>query len=464
MTKKMVKYHRSDDCEKSFAELKTRLNTNHVLTLLEGSDGYVIYCDASRVGLSCVLMQRDKVIVYASRQLKMHDKNYPTHELELAILLFTLNIWRHYLYSFHVDEFTDHKSLQSSPYEHITFCVTVQNGEKSSLVVEAKEKQDCYPIMLELKNAIHNHRVEVFSQGRDGVLCYKGRLCFPDAAAKTTDSAEDYAKLYMNENLRLHGVPLSIIPDIGPQFTSHFMKSFQKDLDTQVNLSTTFDPKTDGQAECTINTLEDMLRAFVIEFKGSSNDHLPLIELAYNNNYHSIIHMAPYKALYGHRCRSHVGWIEVGRNELEFQVDDWVFLKVSPTKGVMKFSKKRKPSPRYVGPYKILKRVGKVAYELELLLEFAAVHPVFYISLLKKCVGDQASVVPLDIMEVKDSLSNEDLPVEILDFHVIKLRNKEVASVKVLWRSQSKEGSTWVAEATMKDNYPHLFLSDSAPA
>ena len=92
----MVNFQGLDDCEKSFAELKTRLNTNHVLTLLEGSDGYVIYCDASRVGLSCVLMQRDKVIVYASRQLEVNEKNYPTHDLELAVVVFALKIWIHY--------------------------------------------------------------------------------------------------------------------------------------------------------------------------------------------------------------------------------------------------------------------------------------------------------------------------------------------------------------------------------
>ncbi|WMV09595.1 hypothetical protein MTR67_002980 [Solanum verrucosum] len=93
-------------------ELKTRLTTAHVLTLPEGSDGYVIYCDASRVGLGCVLMQRGKVITYASRQLKVPEKNYPTHDLELAEVVFALKIWRHYLYGVHVDVFTDHKSLQ----------------------------------------------------------------------------------------------------------------------------------------------------------------------------------------------------------------------------------------------------------------------------------------------------------------------------------------------------------------
>ena len=126
-------------------------------------------------------------------------------------------------------------------------------------------------------------------------------------AVKTTDLAKDYAKLYINEILRLHGVPLSIISDRGPQFTSHFWKSFQKGLGTQVNLSTTFHPQTDRQAKRTIQTLEDMLRSCVIDFKGSWDNHLSLIEFAYNNSYHSSIQMASYEALNGRRCRSHVG-------------------------------------------------------------------------------------------------------------------------------------------------------------
>ena len=118
------------------------------------------------------------------------------------------------------------------------------------------------------------------------------------------------------------------------------------------------------------------------------------------------------------------------------------FLKVSPMMGVMRFGKKRKLSLRYVEPYKSLKRVRKMAYELELPAKLAAVHPVFHISLLKKCVGDPASIVPLESVAVKDFLSYEDVPVEILDRQVRRLRNKEVASVKVLWRSQSIEGDT----------------------
>ena len=111
----------------------------------------------------------------------------------------------------------------------------------------------------------------------------------------------------------------------------------------------------------------------------------------------------------------HKSYADVRRRELEFQVDDWVFLNVSPMKGVMRFGKKGKLSPIYVGFYKILKRVGKVAYKLELPAELAAVHPVFHISFSKKCVGDSASVVQLESVAVKDIISYEDVPVEILD-------------------------------------------------
>ena len=114
---------------------------------------------------------------------------------------------------------------------------------------------------------------------------------------RTTYSTEDYAKWYLKEIVGLHGIPLAIITDRGAQFTAKFWKSFQEGLGTQVSLSTTFHPQTDGQAERTIQTLEDMLQACMIDFGGSWDDHLPLIEFAYNNSYHSSIQMAPYEAL-----------------------------------------------------------------------------------------------------------------------------------------------------------------------
>ncbi|WMV46488.1 hypothetical protein MTR67_039873 [Solanum verrucosum] len=135
-------------------------------------------------------------------------------------------------------------------------------------------------------------------------------------------------------------------------------------------------------------------------------------------------------------------YTDVRRRDLEFQIDDWVLRKVSPMKGVVRFGKKQKLSPRCVGHYRILKRVRNMAYELVLPVELASVYPFFHISLLKKCLGDPTYIVPLESVAMKDILTNEDELVEILDRHVRRLRNKEVASVKVLWRSQPVEGAT----------------------
>lgn len=262
-----------------------------------------------------------------------------------------------------------------------------------------------------------------------------------------------------------------------------------------MNLSIAFHPQTDGQAERTIQTLEDMLRACIIDFKGSWDDHLPLIEFAYNNSYHSSIQMAPYEALYGRKCRSPIGWFDVGetkligpdviqqavdkvkliqerllaaqsrqksyadnrRRDLEFQIGDWVFLKVSPMRGVMRFGRKGKLSPRYIGPYQIVRRIGKVAYELDLPSDLEAVHPVFHVSMLRKCIGDPSRVFPVDDIQVTEELSYEEKPVAILDRQVRRLRTKDVASVKVLWQNNNREEMTWEAEDEMKNKYPYLF-------
>ena len=133
---------------------------------------------------------------------------------------------------------------------------------------------------------------------------------------KSTYKAEDYAKLYIDEIVRWRWISLPIILVRRAQFTSHFWRYFQKSLGTQVKLSTAFHPQTDGQEKSTIHTLEDMLRACVIDSKGSWDYHLPLIELFYNNSYHSSIGMIPFEALYGRRCRSPVGWFEVGESSI----------------------------------------------------------------------------------------------------------------------------------------------------
>ena len=156
-------------------------------------------------------------------------------------------------------------------------------------------------------------------------------------------------------------------------------------------------------------------------------------------------------------------YADVRRRDLEFKVGDWVYLKVSPMKGVVRFGKKGKLSPRYVGPYEIIRRVGKVAYELGLPKEMELVHPVFHVSMLRKCVGDPNAIVPLEVVGVvEDNLTYEEVPVQILDRQVKRLRNKEVASVKVLWRNQQVESATWEAEEDMQRRYPYLFNSTQA--
>ena len=133
---------------------------------------------------------------------------------------------------------------------------------------------------------------------------------------RTTYIAKDYAKLYIRDIVRLHGIPLPIILDRGAQFTTNFWKSFEKGLGTQASLSTVFRTKTNGKAEHTIHTLEDMLCACVLDFKGSWDDHISLIEFYYNNSYYTSIQMAPYEDLYGQKCRLTVGWVELSEAQL----------------------------------------------------------------------------------------------------------------------------------------------------
>ena len=189
--------------------------------------------------------------------------------------------------------------------------------------------------------------------------------------------------------------------------------------------------KTLRLTERTIQTLEDMLRACVLNFQGSWEEHLPFIEFAYNNSFHASIGMAPYEALYGRKCRSPVCWDEVGesklvgpeiiqitsekirlikeriqtaqsrqksyadrrRRDLEFAVGDHVFLKVSPWKGITRFGHKGKLSPRYIGPFEILERVGLVAYRIALPPALSKIHNVFHVSSLRKYIPDPSHIL-----------------------------------------------------------------------
>ncbi|GKE48863.1 putative reverse transcriptase domain-containing protein [Tanacetum coccineum] len=248
---------------------------------------------------------------------------------------------------------------------------------------------------------------------------------------RETDPMEKLARIYLKEVVTRHGIPVSIICDRDPRFASNFWRSLQKALGTSLDMSTAYHPQTDGQSERTIQTLEDMLRACVIDFRNGWVKHLPLVEFSYNNSYHASIKAAPFEALYGRKCRSPVCWTEVGevqltgpeiRKPMEFQVGDRVMLKVSPWKGVVRFGKRGKLNPRYVGPFKVLAKVGVIAYKLELPQELSRVHSTFHVSNLKKCYSDEPLAVLFEGLHIDDKLCFVDEPVEIMDREVKRLK------------------------------------------
>ncbi|GJZ40768.1 putative reverse transcriptase domain-containing protein [Tanacetum coccineum] len=279
---------------------------------------------------------------------------------------------------------------------------------------------------------------------------------------------ETLTRLYIKEIVSRHGVPISIISDRDSHFTSRFWQSLQSALGTQLDMSTAYHPETDGQSERTIQTLEDMLRACVIDFGKGWERHLPLVEFSYNNSYHASIKAAPFEALYGRKCRSPAArdrqrsYANVRRKPLEFQVGDRVMLKVSPRKGVIHFGKRGKLNPWYIGPFKILKRVGPVAYKLELPEELRNVHNTFHVSNLKKCLSDESLVIPMKELQLNDKLNFVEEPVEVIDREIKQLRQSRIPIVKVRWNSKRGPEFTWEREDEIRAKYPHLFSSISS--
>ncbi|KAL0533465.1 hypothetical protein IC582_030305 [Cucumis melo] len=479
----------SKACEDSFLNLKQKLVTAPVLTVPDGSGNFVIYSDASKKGLGCVLMQQGKVVAYASCQLKSHEQNYPTHDLELAAVAFALKIWRHYLYGEKIQIFTDHKNLKYfftqkelnmrqrrwlelvKDYD----CEILYHPDKANVVADALSRKVSHSAALITRQApLHRdlERAEIvvsvgavtmqlaqltkrgqakagqaveFSISSDGGLLFERHLCVPsDSAVKTELLSEAHSspfsmhpgstKMYQNlkwvywwRNMKREVAefvskclvcqqvkaprqkpagllqPLSVPEWKWENVSMDFITRLPRTLRGFIVIWVVVDRLTksahfvSGKSTYTASewaqlymseiVLEDMLRACSLEFSGSWDSHLHLMEFSYNNSFKATIGMAPFEALYGKCCRSPVCWGEVGeqrlmgpelvqstneaiqkirsrmhtaqsrqksyadvrRKDLEFDVGNKVFLKVAPMKGVLRFERRGKLSPRFVG-------------------------------------------------------------------------------------------------------------------
>ncbi|GKE31018.1 putative reverse transcriptase domain-containing protein [Tanacetum coccineum] len=177
-----------------------------------------------------------------------------------------------------------------------------------------------------------------------------------------------------------------------------------------------------------------MLRACVIDFGKGWERHLPLVEFSYNNSYHASIKAAPFEALYGRKCRSPVCWAEV--RDVQLTGPEIIHETTENIKGVIRFEKRGKLNPRYIGPFKILKRVGTVASTLELPEELSNIHSTFHVSNLKKCISDESLVIPMKELRLDDKLNFVEEPVEIMDREVKQLKQSRIPIIKVRWNSK----------------------------
>ncbi|GJR18263.1 putative reverse transcriptase domain-containing protein [Tanacetum coccineum] len=444
LTQKKVKFEWGDKQEAAFQLLKQKLCSAPILALPEGSEDFIAYCDASKKGLGAVLMQREKVISYASRQLKIHEKNYTTHDLELGAVVFALKIWRHYLYGT-----KQRPSLELlSDYD----CDIRYHPGKANVVADALSRKEREPplrvraLVMTIK-AIRNKRWKhvrmepLVPQWQELGTLYgefatynhaqsnKSKYSIHPGSDKRYKDMKSYIggptlkadiviiltmidlcyRLYLKEVVTRHGIPVSIICDRDPRFASNFWRSLQNALGTNLDMSTAYHPQTDGQSERTIQTLEDMLRACAIDFGKGWVNHLPLVEFSYNNSYHASIKAAPFEALYGRKCRSPVCWTEVGEAqilgpELIQETTEKIISNHSKEQPLVNRQKSYADLKPYVGPFKVIERVGEVAYKLELPEELSRVHNTFHVSNLKKCHADEPLAVPLDGLHLDDKL------------------------------------------------------------
>ncbi|GJR23100.1 putative reverse transcriptase domain-containing protein [Tanacetum coccineum] len=396
--------------ENVFQTLKDKLCNPPILALPDELEDFVVYYDVSGLGLGCVLMQRGK-----RRWIEL----FSDYDCEIRYHTGKENV---------VADALSRKE-RVKPKRVRAMNMTHQSSIKDKILAAKKEASDESARLQRGINAmikLRSDEVKAEHQRPSGLL---QQLEIPEWKWEGIATNFDYkmdrlARLYLNEIAARHGVPISIISDRNSRFTSRFWQSMQEALGTRLDMSTAYHPQTDGQSKHTIPDLKDMLRAYVLYFKGSWDVHLLLVEFSYNNSYHSSVRCASFEALYG----------------------DYVLLKVSHWKGVVRFRKKEILAPRLVGPFEIIKKVGPVVYRLDLPKELDGVHDTFHVSNPKKCLADPTLQVPLDEIQVDGKLNFVEEPIEILEREFKKLKRSRIATIKVRWNSKSDPEFTWERE------------------
>ncbi|GJY02281.1 putative reverse transcriptase domain-containing protein [Tanacetum coccineum] len=453
----------------SLQTLKDMLCDAPILELPEGTDDFVVYCDASNQGFGYVLMQRNKARILEAQSKASKDVNALTEMLkgldkqlerkEDGGLYLAERIW--------VPVYGNLRTLIMNE-AHATRYSVHPRADKMyydlrGLYWWPKMKKDI-SMYLEIPDWKWENIIMDFisklprtSSGHDSIWVIVDRLTKSAhfLAVREDYKTEKLARLYINEIVVRHGVPVSIISDRDSYFTSRFWQSLQKSLGTRLDLSTAYHPETDYQSERTIQTLEDMLRACAIDFGDVGESKLFGPNIIQETTDKIVQIKERLKA--ARDCQK--SYADNRRKTLEFSVGDKVLLKVSPRKGVVCFGKRSRLSPRYVGPFKIVERVGPVAYRLRLPHNLVGIHDTFHVSNIKKCLADLNLHVPLEEVKIDDKLHFVEEPMEIIDREVKKLKKRRIPIVKVRWNSRRGLKITWEREDEMKRKYPQLFMS-----
>nr|GEX13420.1 putative reverse transcriptase domain-containing protein [Tanacetum cinerariifolium] len=366
LTQKNKAYVWGDKQKEAFHILKEKLYNAPVLALPDGPNDFVVYYDASNQGFGCVLMQRGK---RDDDGIYFFDRVWiPSVGGIRKLIIDEAHTSRYSVYPGADKMYYDLRDLYWWP------------GMKRDIaeypeIPEWKREKITMDLVTKLPKS---------GSGHDAIWVVVDRLT---KSAHFLPIREDYkteklARIYINEIVARHGVPISIISDRDGRFASYLWQALQKALGTKLNMSTAYHLETDGQSERTIQTLEDILRTCVMDFSGSWDTHLPLVEFSYNNSYHKSIKCEPFEALYGR---------------------------------VVRFGKKGKLAPRYVGPFEIVELIGRVAYRLKLPQELSCIHDTFHVSNLKKCLAESDAQVPLEEIKIDESLRFIKEPIEIME-------------------------------------------------